>query len=87
MTPAEWRYFKPRCDCRSEDRVCCMFGVDGTDHYLIHEVLGELVLDSFCLQNCVKVGCHELGHEVSKVISAFHVKIVESLRTCLPTEK
>jgi hypothetical protein len=64
-----------------------MFGVDGTDHYLIHEVLGELVLDSFCLQNCVKVGCHELGHEVSKVISAFHVKIVESLRTCLPTEK
>jgi serine/threonine protein kinase len=28
-----------------------MFGVDGTDHYLIHEVLGELVLDSFCLQN------------------------------------
>lgn len=64
-----------------------MFGVDGTDHYLIHEVLGELVLDSFCLQNCVKVGCHKLGHEVSKVISAFHVKIVESLRTCLPTEK
>jgi hypothetical protein len=54
---------------------------------LIHEVLGELVFDSFCLQDCVEIGCHELGHEVSEAISTFRVKTVESLRTCLPRGK
>lgn len=43
--------------------------LDDTNHYLIHEVLDELIFDSFRFQYCVKVGSHKFGHKVSKVIS------------------
>lgn len=75
MTPAEWRYFRPRWNCWwSEDRACWWVGIDDTNHYLIYEVLDELVFDPFGFQNCVKVGCHKFSHKVSNVISTFNAR-------------